>query len=71
MVENDGVDIVGDYRARLLHEQGMSFRDIATMTGTSLTRVRATLRDAAPGRMRREIRAEIRDAGGLSAWWRQ
>jgi hypothetical protein len=65
------VDIVGDYRARLLHEQGMSFRDIATKTGTSLTRVRRALAEATPSRMRREIRAEIRGAGGLRAWWRQ
>jgi len=69
--DNGSVDIVGDYRARLLHEQGMPFREIAERTGTSLTRVRAALRTAAPGRMRREIRAEIRGAGGLSAWWRQ
>jgi hypothetical protein len=48
----------------------MSFREIAQRKGVSRTRVRAVLRDAAPGRMRREIRAEIHKAGGLDAWWR-
>jgi len=39
--------------------------------GVSLARVRVSLREATAGRMRREIRAEIRRAGGLTAWRRQ
>jgi hypothetical protein len=70
VVDNGRVDIVGDYRARLMHEQGMSFREITQRKGVSLTRVRASLREATPGRMRRELRREIRRAGGLEAWWR-
>ena len=46
---------------------GMTFRDIAAQTGTSLTRVRTSLREAKGGR---EVRAEIRRAGGLHGWWR-
>lgn len=64
------VDIVADHRARKLRDQGMSFREIAEQTGTSLTRVRRSLRGAPPGRMGREIRYEIRAAGGMGAWWR-
>jgi hypothetical protein len=69
MVDNGGVEIVSDYRARRMRAQGMSFREIAAETGTSLTRVRASLRDTSTGRMRREIRKEIRAAGGLKRWW--
>jgi hypothetical protein len=68
--DNCRVDIVADYRARLMRDQGMSFREIAQRHGISLSRVRRSLGDAAPSRMRRELRAEIRKAGGLSAWWR-
>jgi hypothetical protein len=69
--DNGGVDIVGDYRARRMRKAGMSFRQIAAQTGTSLTRVRRSLRKTKGGRMRREVRAEIRKAGGLSGWWRR
>jgi hypothetical protein len=44
----------------------MSFREIAQRKGISLTRVRRSLNDAPPSRTRREIRAEIAKAGGLS-----
>jgi hypothetical protein len=64
------VDIVSDYRVRLAHDQGMSFREIADRRHIPLTRVRRALSEAPPGRMRREIRAEIRKAGGLMPWWR-
>ena len=64
------MDIITDYRARRMRERGMSFRDIAAQTGTSLTRVRASLRESKGGAMRREVRAEIRRAGGLHGWWR-
>jgi hypothetical protein len=69
MVDNGGVEIVSDYRARRMRAQGMSFREIAAETGTSLTRVRRSLRGIDTGRMRREIRAEIRASGGLRRWW--
>ena len=64
------MDIITDYRARRIHQRGMSFRDIATQTGTSLTRIRRSLRETKGGAMRREVRAEIRKAGGLHGWWR-
>ena len=67
---NGGMDIVGDYRSRRMRKQGLSFREIATRTRTSSTQVRRALREAQGGAMRREVRAEIRKAGGLHGWWR-
>jgi len=64
------MDIVGDYRSRRMRKRGVSFREIAARKGVSLTRVRASLREAPAGAMRREVRAEIRRAGGLHGWWR-
>ena len=49
----------------------MSFRDIATATKTTLPAVKQTLADAPPGKMRRELRQEIKDAGGVRRWWDQ
>ncbi|MGH3635674.1 MAG: hypothetical protein ACRDTS_16620 [Mycobacterium sp.] len=63
------MDIITDYRARKMHRDGASFRDIADHAGASLSRVRKSLRDAPGGRMRRDMRQEIRVAGGLRAWW--
>jgi hypothetical protein len=63
------VDIIGDHRARAMRRRGLTFRQIARERGVSLTRVGASQREASAGRMRREIRAEIRRAGGVKAWW--
>jgi hypothetical protein len=52
-----------------MRARGRSFRAIAEQTGTSLTAVRASLAAAPGGKARREIRAEIRRAGGLRKWW--
>jgi hypothetical protein len=70
------VDIVSNHRVRQLRKKGMPFRAIAASKGVSLTAVRAALRDASardgttPTRTHRELRREIRRAGGLGAWWK-
>ena len=65
------MDIIRDYRARKMRAEGATFRDIAADTRTSLTRVRKALQGAPASRQRREIRQEIREAGGLRPWWQE
>jgi hypothetical protein len=43
------VDIIGDHRARAMRRRGLTFRQIARERGVSLTRVRASLREASAG----------------------
>jgi hypothetical protein len=64
------MEIIGDYRCRRMHEHGASFREIARSNAISLTRVRASLREAPASAMRRALRDEIRKAGGPQRWWR-
>jgi hypothetical protein len=64
------MDVVADYRARRLRARGRSYRQIAETSGTSLTGVRRALAAAPAGKARRELRREIRRAGGLQRWWR-
>jgi hypothetical protein len=63
------MDLITDYRARQLHDDGMTFRDIARNSGISLTRIRAAVRQATPGPISRELRDEIRAAGGIETRW--
>lgn len=69
-----GVQLVNmdftDSRTRRMRREGLSFRRIAAERALSRRRVRASLASAPAGWMRRELRAEIRRAGGFTRWWR-
>jgi hypothetical protein len=63
------MDVIGSYRAKKRRRDGLSFRTIAGEARSNPTRIRKSLRDAPKGRMRRELRQEVRQAGGLRSWW--
>lgn len=64
------MDIIGDDRSRRMRRKGMSFREIAQESAVRLPRIRDSLRaDAGTTKTGRELRREIRKAGGLKRWW--
>ena len=63
------MDILRSSKAKRMRREGASFREIADALGLPLHRVKRQLRDAPGGRNRREMRDEVRDAGGMHPWW--
>jgi hypothetical protein len=63
------VDLINGWKTRRSRKAGESFRDIVADADAPLHRVKRQFADAPDGRRRREMRREIRDAGGWRAWW--
>jgi hypothetical protein len=65
------MDIVNARRARRMRKDpGATYREIADQSKTRIPEIRNIRWGSRRGRRHRELREEIREAGGIKQWWK-